>query len=279
MRSAFIKIVLAAVIVSSGAVIYQQIQEQGWFTHPCESPIEYSLGSFDARFNISQNDFMSAVEEASQVWEKAINRDLFVFNDEGSLKINLVYDERQQATQSLKDLGYKIDNTKSSYDSLKVQYEAKVSQYEQLKSAYESQVQYWNSRGGAPKKDYDQLKTQQDQLKQMVAEINSLVTALNNLGKQLNLNVADYNSIGGSRGEEFEEGVYVRDRQGTRIDVYEFSDRPQLVRLLAHELGHALGLEHVEDPNAVMYRLNVTTNEKLTTADIAELKQVCKINP
>ena len=63
----------------------------------------------------------------------------------------------------------------------------------------------------------------------------------------------------------------------THIDIYEFTDQQQLVRLIAHELGHALGLEHVDDPETIMYRLNEGTNSIPTEADMNELKQVCRI--
>ena len=52
--------------------------------------------------------------------------------------------------------------------------------------------------------------------------------------------------------------------------------RLKLVRLLAHEMGHAVGIDHVGDPEAVMYKLNMGENLTATATDLAELNKVCR---
>lgn len=269
----------------------------------CSSPISYQIEKIDPRFGITKNDLIQLLEKTEKVWETPTAKNLFEYSETGNLRISLIYDSRQEATERLKKLGLSIDSSKASYDNLKALYTQKDNLYKQKlayyqameaefntrKNQFEKNVQFWNTKGGAPKNEYEKLQNEQRKLNEVIsnlnllrnevndlaADLNALAGQLNRIANELNLNVNLYNTIGSNQGEEFQEGVYKSDLSGEHIEIYQFDSKSQLERVLAHELGHSLGLEHVEDKDAIMYRLNQSKNPTTTDSDLTELNRIC----
>ncbi len=273
---------------------------------PCSRPVTYRLDIFDKRFGLTREEFLSIAAEAEQVWEKPAGRQLLAYAADGKLRLNLIYDYRQEATDKLAKMGLTITTDRASYDTLKAKYEqifadfrrqkaeyvARVADFEARQKAYEQEVASWNSRGGAPPKEFDRLsgvraalQAEVEQLKTLAAavneradQVNAAVTVLNRLINELNLAADKFNTVVQDRGQEFQQGTYRDSTAGNEIDIYEFENRRQLLRVLAHEFGHALGLEHVDDPNAIMNMRNTGTGVTATASDIQALKARCRIH-
>lgn len=269
---------------------------------PCEVPIEYSIGSLDSRFNISKKTLIKSLFDAEQIWEKTLGKNLFVYNETAKFKINLVYDSRQemankntQIESQIKDIKVGADSIKERFTSLQNQfkkasaeYESALSDFRVLQNRYNEKVKYWNSQGGAPKSEYESLNREKNNLALLQIgletkrlEVNGLAEEINTLVKNYNYLVKDINSninvINQSADKEFEEGEYLRDKTGERINIYEFKDIAVLTRVLSHELGHSIGLGHNENKNSIMYYLNNSKNIVPTMEDVRDLRLVCGV--
>ena len=254
---------------------------------------------------MTKDEALAEIEQAEKIWEVPAGKQLFEYSPTGDLKINFIYDNRQKATDAIKKIGLVINNDRASYDTLKARYEtllasydeqkgqieARIASYEAEQKAYNQEVELSNRRGGASREEYlafnqerlrlnalaEGLKQAQGKFNQLVGTLNSTEQVLNKLATTLNLHISNYNNVGNSAGGQFNEGEYRRDASGTVIDIYQFNNRDQLTRVLAHELGHALGLEHLDNSKAIMYYLNEGLNIKLTTDDLSALKSKCRI--
>lgn len=268
---------------------------------PCLSPTTYKIGAFDQRFNISRDDFLNVTQDAINIWEKPLNKKLFSYDENGEITINLIYDERQKTTEERSLLQADSEKIKSLAGSVKEQYttlenqykieqdeyELMLSAYNQKQEAYNTKVQYWNARGGAPENeynqllaekndlsnDYDALETKRQDVNARIKEINTFIDKYNLLVSTVNKNIDTINKTAGA---EFQEGTY--DPNTKTITIYEFDSKVKLERVLSHEFGHALGLDHNSNPQSIMHAVNQSTTLVASEDDIASLKEKCRLN-
>jgi predicted nucleic acid-binding Zn-ribbon protein len=268
----------------------------------CSKPLRYSIGSFDSGFGITQESFRLVALQAESVWETELEKQAFVYDPTAEFKINLIYDEKQLATvqkqkteSGLSALEYEFEDLDRRTTSLRLQYEAEVEAYEQSltsfnqrKSSYNKEVSSWNEKGGAPNSVYNDLEKERQSLNREANELNAEAKAVNLAAEKLNEILSErnakadryneaarlYNQKYGS-GLEFNQAEYT----GKEINVYQFTNERELLTALIHEFGHALGMDHVENPDSVMYYLSTgDTDSKVTLSDedISELNRVCE---
>lgn len=273
-----------------------------WYTASaiCPIPIEYRLGVVNDEFGLSDEAALAAITEAESLWEDATGLNLFSYQTDARIAINFVYDERQQLTKAEETFSANLREAKevnevvrseyqklvAEYETIRTSYETKRTAYERDLRAYNNEVSTWNDKGGAPQEVFESLNAEKerldaeqkaiDQLRRsmndLIAEINTLSDEANSLVDRYNQGVERYNETF-TEGAEFTQGDY----QGKSINIYQFTDREELVLVLAHEFGHALGIGHVENPESIMHlRMGgQSTIIGVTEEDIAGFAAVC----
>jgi hypothetical protein len=277
----YVKIITEVLLVMTvGAAVFilgpdvSSILSQA-FSNPCNNPIVYSIGTIDSGFNVSDSYFLSAIKEAEGYWEKASGKNLFEYSEGKGMEMNLVYDYRQSTTSQINKLNNVISSDEAYYDSLKSEYDGDVSQYEANKSKINSLVIEYNQSRRKNSQLISQINSLQQTNSDLANKINELAGQINALAAKYNLNVDNYNNIADSLDSEFEQGNYVSSSESREINIYQFDNHEKLVSVLVHEMGHALGLDHVDNPEDIMYSVNAGEGQSITSQDLTALNAIC----
>lgn len=297
MRTLFVVSLMATVLFTSTYWYYSGASL-------CRYPIAYQIGSYDDRFGLTEAEARVAIHDAETAWEEAVGENLFNYDEDASFTVNFIFDDRQEMSDEEREARAELDainaenravneqyqTLRDEYEALQSEHQAAIERYEAQLAEHNEAVDAYNAEGGAPPEEFERLgearaalnetaariDTRSARLNEMADTINELGEAGNALVEQYNERVQQYNErYGDSR--EFTQGDY----QGDRINIYTFTSGVELRQVLAHELGHALALGHVDDPQAVMYYLIGTQGESLdlTEADVAEFDRVCGDGP
>lgn len=248
-----------------------------FYYSPCDAPLTYKLGSIDHRFNLSQDQLLTHTRTASALWNAAFGKQLIVYDPEAELTINLVYDRRQALNQEISSIEENVNSQKDSLEPEIAQYERDVAAFQAKLSDLNTRIAYWNSQGGAPKEEYDALIAEQNALQQESERLNAMADRLNVSARNYNTSVGRLQETIDTFNAELrrkpEEGLF--DPNNKTISIYFVTDENELVHTIAHEFGHALGLSHIDDEQALMYPYS-TEYVAVARSDRAALTQLCR---
>lgn len=270
----------------------------------CPIPVAYRLGTIDESFSITQGEAQQAIITAAQLWEDAVGRNLFEYNDRADLTVSFVFDERQATADARaselerldeveaenQEIANTIEQLRNDYESMETSFLERKAVYDENLRAHDERVQQVNDRGGATEAEFTELQAAQQELQtesrslqRLANELGTVADQLNDLStegsrlvRSYNQEVYQYNDQFHG-GEEFTQGDYT----GDSINIYKFSNENELVTVLAHEFGHALGLGHVEDEQSLMHYLleeGDSAEPALSEADLAAYNQTCQID-
>ena len=230
-------------------------------------------------------------QQATQIWKQGTGHDYFVYDPDAQLAIHLIYDERQQESEqrrehlsrlqsnqqvwlekrkNLDQIEQQIQQNRQLLDFKKQQLEQQIQHYNQEQQSaqqhhvIQSQREYFQQQQQVLQQNVQLLQQEISQYNQKIAQLNLKVDELNALDRQLDASVNQYKQR--FRPHLFHKGVF----NGKQILIYEFESEADLRLTLAHEFGHALGLEHSHVPQALMYPMMQDQDRnhfQLTAAD------------
>jgi len=240
------------------------------------TPIYYDIGRLDSRFGLTRSELVNILKRAEWIWEKPSQKNLFIYQPGALFSINLIFDNTQSKLNQAKILEHQMGKIDFQHASLLKNYERKqkivqTSQdhFHQLLRDYNRKVKSFNRevdrvhrKGFVSQEEKYKLKKLEGRLEMhkinlliekrkthlLLRRHNKLISKINKLSRKYNEKAWTYNRKYGVR-TPFVKG----DFQGQAINVYQFFDKEELTLILAHEMGHSLGIDHVSGKKSLMH--------------------------
>ncbi len=195
-----------------------------------------------------------------------------------------------------------FESLRNLYESFLTKFNIKKAQFEKDKRIYDERVADWNSRGVITEEEYkslqeegtrlrsvaadlnadfedlkniySQLEAAKDSFNMVIGKVNAVAELVNKTAESLNERVVEYNHLSEGR-DEFVTGYYKQSPTEKQIDIFQFGSKEELVLIIAHELGHALGMGHATTSESIMYPKTTDKVKSASAEDLRLLREAC----
>lgn len=309
----YLFLIFVTIFLAAGVYIFQPISagvEAYSKRVPCNQPLHYTIGSIDPRFSITEPELEQAVEAAVVAWNTSTESDILAKREgdalQGDIVVQLVYDGRQERTDREIRFRERIRSQQIRLDRQQLQHEQKRATFDQRSQDYRNfaeqttkrldEFNEWikekNDNGGFEGTEIDKFNQLKKEVEDARADVRIKQQELDKLARSINTEMDELNEKFDAHNEmieqyneefagdlRFAKATYQKTTDGGVVTVSQFMNDKELVLIIAHELGHALGISHLNKPESIMYSQmggqQLNPSIRLTKADISAVKNLC----